>query len=239
MISSAALNCTPIRSDNMQGNTRLGFGKHKHDEDKPSISVSNATRQLGKGFISPVKEMVDSPTSIAVTAGVGALTVYVLKKVPQVGPLMVAAGLVLGSIQTVLGLKKAAMSNSVEAKEKGFYEAGQGAFAVAASALTSKSLLADAEAIAIPSKDTSVMQSMKACIKGAPEFFKTAVKKLSKDNFITEAISTLAGKTPKNVGEVAQKVASVQDDTSIIKSAFQKRLFPIAESDEVFKKTTD
>lgn len=261
MVSTVSLNYSQALRTDLQSakNTpkNIGFAKNKDENSeveeestqKPlkqkKLDFKRALKQFGDGFISPLKAMVDSPTSVAVTAGVGALTIFILKKAPPVGRLLVTAGVAMGSIQTALGIKKAVQEKTVEEKEKGIYEAGQGAFSLTAAALTSKPFLIDAakaEGVAMTEQEIENMGMLKStweCIKGTPKSFKSLVENLTNDEFISESIATLAGKPSKIITETVENVSDAKENgKGILKNALEKRLLPIAEGDEAFKDAT-
>lgn len=233
MVNSAGLNAQPIRGyirNNSRLSSPLSFKSSNEENttaENENLDLSRAAKQFGKGLISPITSIFSSPASLAMTAGVATAAAYVIQRVKHVAPILVGAGVALGTIQTAIGINKAVKAKNAEGKEKAIYDIGEGIGIVGLSVLTAKDMLSSV----IGEQAASKMGMFKATwesLKGIPKrFAPNAFKTLNDNDLISDILSTALGKdTPKI--KITAKPAQ---------NGFLRRLFPTAaEGREVLDK---
>jgi len=166
MINRVGLNTQPLKSDlhsvkNAPKHlSKVGFGSTDEDMEPPvnnrKFNIKNAGSQFWKGLVSPIVNMVSSPTNMAIGAVVGLgirkLLQVTSKEITKDGikvaggsplaPLFVAAGLAYGGSQIAIGTFNAVKNKkNPEKAEEAFYDIGQGAGAVGTTVFASPKLL--------------------------------------------------------------------------------------------------
>ncbi len=160
--------------------------------DDGKLSFKEAASSFGKGLLGVVKSVIKHPikTGLAVAAG-AALTVATGGAAL---PVLVAAGVTIGTGQIGYGIYKAATAKTDGEAKQAFETIGNGTFAVTASALSAKGALNAASKAGVSSantaKDANIIQSTVNCFKTVPNAITQSAKNI-KGNFLTAATGTI------------------------------------------------
>lgn len=166
------------------------------------FSVARAGKETVKGFFRPITTMIRHPFKTAFTLGA---TVAVAAAAPVTVPVMVAAGIGFGGLQTLRGftaaIREAARGN-YEASEKAFGNIGEGVFSLGSSLLGVRqagAIAAEAKAsrLALSAK-TSTSGKLAAIDQGLKASLK--VKSGSWNNALKETVSVFSPTGIKTIG---------------------------------------
>jgi hypothetical protein len=170
------------------------------------FNFDKALSNFGKGFISPITTMFSSATNFVVGAGtIGICAALMNATKGKIGKVLVASGILYGSLQTALGIKKLAKANNNDEREKAFYDIGAGTGIVAASAVTAKPALEAAGMPAAEAEALTITQSVTKCFKGTPKAVGESVNVINNPAAMTELVTNSVNKTPEvvNAGEIS------------------------------------
>jgi hypothetical protein len=164
------------------------------NSDDGKISLKEKLQNFGKGIVAPVKNMVSSPKNIAITiASVVAGGALIAATGGAIAPVMVAAGLVGGSVQIGKGVYKQVKATTDDQARQAWQEMGSGTFTVGVSAATAKTAL---KTSGVDTKGMSTFSACVKCLKDTPKNLSTSLANLSsKISSLLSGFSTATSKT--------------------------------------------
>jgi hypothetical protein len=193
----STIGCLPLRQNpvslkNSSHNSKLSFKGEDDDFEQTEVakekqeSVKALDPRANKrfdlkvagsnflnGVISPITSIFESPTSMAVTAGVGALGYALLRATKgAIGPLFVVAGGAIAAFQAGQGIAQFVKAKDGDEREKSFTTMGSAVGTGALTALSAKPLLKGANIV----ENVDSMSMTKATV----ECFKAAKTSASK-----------------------------------------------------------
>lgn len=187
MLSVQPAKYTPANLPKMQKVAFKGDDAPK-TQDKSNngkFDMSEGFKQFGKGIASPITSIFSSLESFAVTAGIAGAGLFVINKVKQAGPILIAAGTAFGLFQIGKGIANVIKAKDGDAKEKALFHTGAGVSTVALSVATSKPLLRNSglidDAVAVKtSTPKSFIDSFKNLGASIKQTYKATIGKLDK-----------------------------------------------------------
>ena len=160
--------------------------------DDGKISFKEAAASFGKGLLEIVKSVVKHPIKTGLTIAAGAALTVATGGAAL--PVLVAAGVTLGTAQIGYGIYKASTAETDGEAKQAFETIGNGTFAVTASALSAKGALNAASKAGVSSantaKDANIIESTVNCFKVAPKAIVQSAKNI-KGNFLTVTTGTI------------------------------------------------
>ncbi len=161
-------------------------------KDDGKISFKEGAASFGKGLIGIVKSAIKHPIATGLTIAAGAVLTVATGGAAL--PVLVAAGVTLGTAQIGVGVYKAATSETDGEAKQALETIGNGTFAVAVSMLSAKGALNAASKAGVSSastaKDANIIQSTVDCFKVTPGAILQSAKNI-KGNFLTYATGTI------------------------------------------------
>ncbi|HSA06361.1 MAG TPA: hypothetical protein P5556_04210 [Candidatus Gastranaerophilales bacterium] len=208
MIERMNLNCQPIKS--FQNNTQIPFGNEKRaqqkGEEKPDsfdlnqvnetnpeisqrkFSFKNAGDNFWKGVTSPVQMLINNPLSAGATVLGGIGLKKLVSSYKRIGIIAVALSGAISAYTMGKGVLKLAKADTAEAKEKSFYDMGQGAILTALSVLPAKNVATANSDIIAGAENMKMFKSYAECIKATPKVVSNIVKNLNDSEKLTVAL---------------------------------------------------
>lgn len=147
-------------------------------KDDGKISFKEKIKNFGEGLVKPIKTIFSSPKNMAITAAsiAGGAALIALTG-GAAAPVMVAAGLVGGSVQVGKGIYKQVNAKTDNEARMAWQDMGSGTFTIGASAAGAKSSLKAAKVDG--AKNMSTIKAIGKCLVDLPKNIKTSFKNIS------------------------------------------------------------
>ena len=147
-------------------------------KDDGKISFKEKIKNFGEGLVKPIKTIFSSPKNMAITAAsiAGGAALIALTG-GAAAPVMVAAGLVGGTVQVGKGIYKQVNAKTDNEARMAWQDMGSGTFTIGASAAGAKSSLKAAKVDG--AKNMSTIKAIGKCLVDLPKNIKTSFKNIS------------------------------------------------------------
>lgn len=147
-------------------------------KDDGKISFKEKIKNFGEGLVKPIKTIFSSPKNMIITAAsiAGGAALIALTG-GAAAPVMVAAGLIGGSIQVGKGIYKQVNAKTDNEAKQAWQDMGSGTFAIGVSAAGAKSSLKAAKVDG--AKNMSTIKAIGKCLVDLPKNIKTSFKNIS------------------------------------------------------------
>ena len=188
-----------IGKDTLQKTTELKSSAQKTNGENPlatsdgkddgKISFKEKMQNFGEGLVKPIKTIFSSPKNMLITAAsVAGGAALIALTGGAAAPVMVAAGVVGGTVQVGKGIYKQVNAKTDNEAKQAWQEMGTGTFAVGVSAAGAKSSLKAAKVSA--SKDIPTSKAVWQCMAGIPKNIKTGIKNIYSKMPVKKVIAT-------------------------------------------------
>ena len=147
-------------------------------KDDGKISFTEKMKNFGEGLVKPIKTIFSSPKNMLITAAsiAGGAALIALTG-GAAAPVMVAAGLVGGSVQVGKGIYRQVNAKTDNEARMAWQDMGSGTFTIGASAAGAKSSLKAAKVDG--AKNMSTIKAIGKCLVDLPKNIKTSFKNIS------------------------------------------------------------
>lgn len=147
-------------------------------KDDGKISFKEKIKNFGEGLVKPIKTIFSSPKNMIITAAsiAGGAALIALTG-GAAAPVMVAAGLVGGTVQVGKGIYKQVNAKTDNEARMAWQDMGSGTFTIGASAAGAKSSLKAAKVDG--AKNMSTIKAIGKCLVDLPKNIKTSFKNIS------------------------------------------------------------
>lgn len=147
-------------------------------KDDGKISFKEKIKNFGEGLVKPIKTIFSSPKNMVITAAsiAGGAALIALTG-GAAAPVMVAAGLVGGTVQVGKGIYKQVNAKTDNEARMAWQDMGSGTFTIGASAAGAKSSLKAAKVDG--AKNMSTIKAIGKCLVDSPKNIKTSFKNIS------------------------------------------------------------
>ena len=147
-------------------------------KDDGKISFSEKMKNFGEGLVKPIKTIFSSPKNMLITAAsiAGGAALIALTG-GAAAPVMVAAGLLGGSVQIGKGIYRQANAKTDNEAKLAWQDMGSGTFTIGVSAAGAKSSLKAAKVDG--AKNMSTIRAIGKCLVDLPKNIKTSFKNIS------------------------------------------------------------
>ena len=147
-------------------------------KDDGKISFKEKIKNFGEGLVKPIKTIFSSPKNMAITAvSIAGGAALIALTGGAAAPVMVAAGLVGGTVQVGKGIYKQVNAKTDNEARMAWQDMGSGTFTIGASAAGAKSSLKAAKVDG--AKNMSTIKAIGKCLVDLPKNIKTSFKNIS------------------------------------------------------------
>ncbi len=179
---------TELKSSAQKTNGENSFAT-SDGKDDGKISFKEKMQNFGEGLVKPIKTIFSSPKNMLITAAsVAGGAALIALTGGAAAPVMVAAGVVGGTVQVGKGIYKQLNAKTDNEAKQAWQEMGTGTFAVGVSAAGAKSSLKAAKVSA--SKDIPTSKAVWQCMAGIPKNIKTGIKNIYSKMPVKKVIAT-------------------------------------------------
>ena len=194
-------------------------------KDDGKISFSEKMKNFGEGLVKPIKTIFSSPKNMLITAAsiAGGAALIALTG-GAAAPVMVAAGLLGGSVQIGKGIYRQANAKTDNEAKLAWQDMGSGTFTIGISAAGAKSSLKAAKVDG--AKNMSTIRAIGKCLVDLPKNIKTSFKNISSKVSATP-VSNVPPEATSSPTVPSKPTVDVTPETAVSPTASSKPIIDV------------